>query len=282
MLKIGARYCLIAVLFCVAHVSPAQELVEKWSVKNVFMMPESAALDIKQQQIYISNVNGYAKDANGFVSKVSADGKNIELKWLAGLNSPTGMVVFDGRLYIADYDELVIVEIESKKIVARIPAPDEKPGLNDVAISSEGRVFVSGSASSRIYELDEDRLLIWKYDKQRLKNANGLLVEGDHLIHGGLHWSIFNMDTRRLIDGFKTPNPAVSDIDGITAYCGGYIVSLIEDPRLWRIDTKANSRPLSELAVDAIDIQYHQGQLYAPTVGGGLSVFELPEKGCIE
>ncbi len=282
MLKHRTAYCLVVILCCITQYSLAQELAEKWSVKNVFTMPESAALDVKQQQIYISNVNGYAKDANGFVSRVSVDGKHIELEWLTGLSSPTGMVVFDGRLYIADYDELVIVEIESKKIVARIPAPDKKPGLNDVAISSEGRVFVSGSASSSIYELDKDQLRIWKHDKQRLKNANGLLVEGDHLIHGGLHWSVFNMHTRQLIDGFKTPKPIVSDIDGITAYCGGYIVSLIEDSRLWQITAKANSRPLSELGVYAIDIQYHQGKLYAPTVGGGLSVFDLPEKDCIE
>jgi len=269
------------VLYVVPQLVFAQNLVELWSVKDLFMMPESAAYDETGKQIFVSNVNGYAKDGNGFISRVSANGKAIELKWLAGLNSPTGLVVHKGKRYVADYDELVIIDIGQKQIRNRIRTPDTQPGLNDVAISQSGQVFVSGSASMSIYTLKNDQLIVWKKDQKRLKNANGLFIKDQQFIHGGLQWPIFDLQTKKLVDGFKEPNAAIKDIDGIIAYsCGGYIVSLIDDFRLWHVEAGGGSKPLSELALDAIDIHYHKGKLYTPTVGGGLSVFELTDKDC--
>ncbi|NND00678.1 MAG: hypothetical protein HKN85_10895 [Gammaproteobacteria bacterium] len=281
-----ARLKQISRLVCViALLAPgtllADNLTELWSIKNTFVMPESAAFDGERQQIFVSNVNGYAKDDNGFVSRISADGEEVELRWLTGLHSPTGMAVHDGLLYIADFDALVIADIEQRKVRNRIPAPDARPVLNDVAISSDGQVFVSGSASRSIYFLEGDRLLVWKHDKQRLEGANGLLVQDQQLVHGGLLWSVFDLQTKELVSGFKKPDARIVDVDGITTIgCGIYIVTLIDDPRLWRVNADGSSQPLSELAIDGIDIQYHMGKLYVPTVGGGLSVFRLADHSC--
>ncbi|NND83323.1 MAG: hypothetical protein HKN50_12920 [Gammaproteobacteria bacterium] len=256
-------------------------LTERWSLQNVFLDPESAAYDAERQVVFVSNVNRYAKDNNGFVSRVSADGKQLELKWLSGLHSPTGTVAHQGKLYVADYDALVIADIDKAEVLARIPAPDDKPSLNDVAVSDDGRVFVSGSSSSTIYQLVDAELVVWKHDPERLKFANGLLVDGERLLHGGQHWSIFDLASGQLLAGLKAPPPTIKDIDGITRHpCGGYIVTLLDDARLWWVKANGDAAPLSQAEYNGIDLQQHQGTLYVPVVGGGLQVLQMTDDNC--
>jgi len=84
-----------------------------------------------------------------------------------------------------------------------------------------------------------------------------------------------------LVTDFKQPATEIRDVDGIAAYgCKNYFVSLIDDSRLWRIDADGSSQAISALSIDAIDIQFHEGILYAPTVGGGLSVFAVDADAC--
>lgn len=252
------------------------EISERWSITKKFVMPESAVFDSGSGQIFVSNVNNYAKDGNGFVSRVSADGKDIALKWLTGLNSPTGLAVKDGLLYVVDYDQLHIVDITKGKIITSADSPHEKPALNDVAISPSGRVLVSGSASAAIYELIEGQLQVWKQDKLLLKHANGLFVDNSELVFGGTHWKIFDLDSKDIAVSFTSPTPAIREIDGITSdSCGGYFITLIDDDRLWQVSASSVASPVSEQAIKGIDIDRHESRLYVPTVGGGLSVFEL-------
>ena len=125
-------------------------LSARWQTAAVFLEPESAVIDPVREVIYVSNVNQYAEDGNGFVSRVSFDGKTVDLEWLSGLNSPTGVTIFDDLLYVVDYNRLVVVDLKTETIVASYPAPEEKPALNDVVASDHG-VFVSGSLSNSIY-----------------------------------------------------------------------------------------------------------------------------------
>src|SRR6185503_17238205 len=58
--------------------------------------PESALWDREGDQYLVSNINGtpLAKDNNGFISRISPDGKVTELRWIAAgtkgvtLNAP--------------------------------------------------------------------------------------------------------------------------------------------------------------------------------------------------
>lgn len=52
----------------------AYELHELWAIEHIFSMPESAVIDAERNAIYVSNVNVYAKDGNGFISRVNLDG----------------------------------------------------------------------------------------------------------------------------------------------------------------------------------------------------------------
>jgi len=147
------KLILVSLLTVIVSCANATEatLQELWTLKGIFNQPESAAFDPVGKQIFVSNVNGYAKDGNGFVSRIALDGKQLTLKWLDGINSPTGLTVVGELLYVVDYDELLAVDIKDKSIVQRYPSPHAKPALNDVVVSGEGDIFVTGSASGAIY-----------------------------------------------------------------------------------------------------------------------------------
>ena len=104
-----------------------------WEVTGL-ANPESALPDVKAGIIYVSNVNGApdAKDGNGFISKVSLDGKMIAQKWATGLNAPKGLALAADKLYAADIDELVEIDTKDGKVTNRFPAKDAK-FLNDAA-----------------------------------------------------------------------------------------------------------------------------------------------------
>ena len=57
--------------------------------------PESVVQDPATGALYVSNIAGaiMQKDGNGFIAKLSADGKLIEREWVKGLNAPTGLAV---------------------------------------------------------------------------------------------------------------------------------------------------------------------------------------------
>lgn len=263
------------------------ELKTLWTIENTFQLPESAAFDPKRNQIYVSNIVKYAKDGTGFISRIDANGKNLELKWLAGLNSPTGLSVYQDFLYAVDMDVLLVIDLKKGQIIKKIKAPDsgKPPVLNDVAISTQGDVYVSGSASRKIYKLENGSLSIFVSDKKSLLKANGLLVDdlsgnNGHLIHGGQFWSRFSLKNATLLTATSRPSPSskLYGFDGITHDGkGGYIVTMINDSRLWRITKEGKTHPLSEEKINGIDIHFDKEsrRLFVPRVGGGLSVFQV-------
>lgn len=263
---------------------PAQSygaLTELWTLEGVFTQPESAAYDPASDTIFVSNVNGYALDGNGFVSRVKSDGSQLELKWLDGLNSPTGVTVYQNFLYVVDFNRLLKINIDSGNIIAEFEAPDEKPALNDVGVSPSGDVFVTGSASSTIYRLQENKLSVWLRDTARLKFANGLYVEEKIIIFGGKDLLAIDLNTREVSEFSSEGNlELIKDVDGIAkSACGDYWLTLIDDPRTWAVNS-SSVKPLTEDEVQGIDLSVYKNRLYVPRVGGSLSVYSIDNTSC--
>jgi sugar lactone lactonase YvrE len=158
-------------------------LEKLWEVDGL-NNPESVVYDPVNDVLYVSNVNGAPdeKDANGFISKVSLAGEVINKQWVTGLDAPKGLAIANNKLYIADIDTLVEIDIPSSSISNRYTVTDAK-FLNDVAASVRGQVFVSDMVMNRIHSLDNDRFSIW-LESPDLLNPNGLHVQGDRLIVG--------------------------------------------------------------------------------------------------
>ena len=172
----------------------ATKLWETGGFKN----PESAFFDAVAGTVYVSNVNGEgtAKDGNGFISKVSPDGKVVAMEWVTGLDAPKGLAKVGAKLYVSDIDKLAEIDIASGKVVKRYDAKDAK-FLNDVAADAEGNVYVSDMATNTIWRLSGGMFEVFLKD-DKLEGPNGLLVEGDTLLVGA--WGA-------MTDGFATKVP---------------------------------------------------------------------------
>ena len=253
--------------------------------------PECALPDAAAGVIYVSNVNGdpMGKDAKGYLAKVSMDGKKVE-KWVDGLKAPKGLAIAGGKLYTADPNELVEIDIASGKVLARHAA--EKSGLlNDVAADAAGNIYVSDTGAGGIWRLSGGKMEKWLDDKV-LAGANGLVVEGDNLIVNT--WGVLTGN------GFETSSPGrivsvslkdktiteldggkpVGNLDGFASLGGGnYIVSDWLAGKIFKFSTGGKTEPIIDLGQGNADLGYDPASkiMYVPQMmKGTLHAIQLP------
>jgi sugar lactone lactonase YvrE len=176
--------------------APAAPPVLVWEAHG-FHAPESARYDAKRKVLYISNINGdpAAKDGNGTISRLSPDGRMLQADWVTGLDAPKGLALQRDRLFVADIDTLVEIDVTNGRIVARFHAKGAK-FLNDVTAEAGGNIYVSDMQGGTVYRLHEGVLSQWlPNDKRALCSPNGLYAARDHLVVGC--WS-------QVVDEFDT------------------------------------------------------------------------------
>ena len=115
---------LIFILFSL-NLSANPLLVPAWQTGAIFDQPESVVYDAKRDVLFVSNVNGdpNGADGDGYISQVSLTGDVIKQHWLDGLNAPKGLALVSDTLYVADINELIVIDVASKKITQRYLAP---------------------------------------------------------------------------------------------------------------------------------------------------------------
>lgn len=175
---------LLAVFF--SQSTQAQQLEKVWETDKIFASPESVLYDNASGFIYVSSINGNSgdKDSNGFISRLHTDGSVRDLHWVNGLHAPKGMAVYKDRLYVADIDHLVEMDIHTGEVVRRYTSP-EAVFLNDVAAADDGTVYVSDSRANRVFRLKDGKLELWLTHPDFSK-TNGLLVRGRYLYIGSM------------------------------------------------------------------------------------------------
>jgi hypothetical protein len=190
-------YACLLILFFSEQIQ-AQQLEKIWETGKVFASPESVMYDRTSGLIYVSSINGNSgdKDGNGFISRLHPDGSVKDLYWINGLHAPKGMAVDKGRLYVADIDRLVEIDIHTGEIAGYYTSPDAV-FLNDVAAAEDGTVYVSDSRANRIFRLKEGKLELWLTHPDFSK-TNGLLVRGRYLYVGSLVIHRINRKNKRI------------------------------------------------------------------------------------
>ena len=217
----------LVLLFLITALKAQYKLEEQWATEQILKTPESVIYDEENDVLYVSNINGNPSQKNekGFISKISLDGKIIKLKWITGLNAPKGSGIYNGKLFVADIDQLVEIDIKKGDILKKYKAKGAT-FLNDVAVDTSGNVYISemSSQNSSIYIFDGKDLSVWLKGKD-INSPNGLSTEEDRLIVGN------SGDGKLKAVNFEDKSISIiadigTGIDGITKdETGNYIIS---------------------------------------------------------
>ena len=153
-----------------------------WETDTSLQTPESVLVDEARDILYVSNMNRDAavNSANGYISKVDMNGNIVELKWVEGLNGPKGMGLYENNLFVADFDALVTINIESGEIVEKIKI-EGNPELNDVTVGNDGSVYVAGFATNIIYKV-KNGVVESVFTGTQGEDFNGLWWENDRIL----------------------------------------------------------------------------------------------------
>src|SRR5918995_1981757 len=261
------KFCIAVIALAVAAGAQAAspKLVKLWETPAELKVPESVLPDLQRKFLYNSNIDGepWKKDGKGSIGKVSLDGKIIATDWVAGLSAPKGMGIRGNLLYVADLDQLVVIDIEKGQIAKKIAIPGAS-GLNDVTVDEKGVVYATDTHSRKVFALERDRPSVFL---EKLKEPNGILAHkgalyllddaGMYRVGTDRKLSPISTDIGSGVDGIEN----VSGNDFLVSRWGGTLHLVHGDgTRQLLLDTEAKK-------INTADIGYAAKQriVYVPT-----------------
>jgi gluconolactonase len=146
--------------------------------------PESAIQD-KDGNIFISEINEFGKNGDGQISKVDAKG-NVTV-FAKGMDDPKGLAIIGDKLYVADINRVLEVNKDGTWQVygAQMLFPGTPVFLNDLAADKFGNLYVSDSGNlksgGQIYKIAKGGgaiTVVVDSTNPAILAPNGLLVEG--------------------------------------------------------------------------------------------------------
>jgi sugar lactone lactonase YvrE len=255
---------------------PADAAPQIVEVKEGLATPESVLYVADQDFYLVSNINGspVEKDDNGYIAKVSADGKTVE-KWVDGtkddikLDAPKGSAILNGKLYVADITVVRVFDLATGKQEKDI-AIKGATFLNDVAADAN-RVVVTDTGvggdfkpngSAAIHEIDgrTGKVKALLADKA-LPGPNGVVIAPDGAVWVNTFGAkeIFKIEGGKKGQTLETPSGgldgmallpdgriAASSWEGKAVYAGKpgeamvVIVENVESPADFGVDGKRN------------------------------------------
>jgi hypothetical protein len=206
-----------------------------------FATPESVYYDADNDRYLVTSINGRPDDTdnNGFISWLNPDGTVKHLKWIEGapkkvkLDSPKGMTIVKGVLYVADVSVVRMFDAKSGAAKGEIKV-DGATFLNDVTSGPDGRVYVSDTGvkvgANGFEPTGTDA--VWVIEKGKAKplakttdlgRPNGLVVtdKGVLCVTFG-SGELYRIDDKgQKADAMKLPK---GQLDGIVAIGGGKLL----------------------------------------------------------
>jgi sugar lactone lactonase YvrE len=240
-----------------------------WETEKIFELPESVIYDSQNDVLYVSNITDHPfnKDGTGYISKIGLDGKIIKKKWIDSLNAPKGLTISNGKLFIADIDELVEVDISTNKITNKYKGYGSVC-MNDVTADKYGNIYVGDTYTDTIYRLNQfGQLPAWFYSPQLAPNGLHIDDEEGNLIVGSwgalmegwgtpeLKGSLksINIHTKKLKNLGKKP---IGNLDGIESDGkGAYFVTDWTGAKLYRVKKNGKFKVVADVGKGAADLE---------------------------
>jgi hypothetical protein len=251
------KYALTILMTCALFSLHAQKhsLEKIWETDSVIAVPESVLMDAKNNALYVSLIDGapWETDGRGGVGKMGLNGKGYNATWITGLSAPKGMGIFGNRLFVADINTVVIVDITKGKIEKRIII-DSASGLNDITVNEQGIVYVSDSKKGTIWKIENDKAELYM---SNLDGINGLKSIRDELFIGAGK-SFVKANAQKQITNIAELPEGIDGIEPVgngdfilTAWIG-YIFYLSADGTVETLlDTHVEKRNTADIGYDA-------------------------------
>jgi len=226
-----------------------------------FSGPEAVRYDPAQDIYFVSNFNGdVSGDANAFVSKVSADGEILDLKFMTGTHDAPfhggrGMYIVGDGLWVADAGGIHEFDRFSGEHLAYVDFSAFEPGfINDITRARDGDLYVTDTGTSVLYKVADGEVTIatetpFAANGITTNPANGRLI----LVpwSGGQEFVEWDIET----ESFTTLGPADGgeNFDGVEVFGGAVIVACQSDTSL-HVMVDGADRRVVELAGEPADI----------------------------
>lgn len=164
------------------------ELVKAWESEAVFKNPESVVYDSLRHRLYVSNYNRFpgGEVADDCISILDMEGRVVELRWITGLQAPTGLFLKGSSLYVVERDGISIFETETgalldKKVI-------DQPGfLNDVVVRHCGAIYYTDTSPRAAEQSYIGRIMVGRLDtliNESVNRSNGLSMDRNFLLLG--------------------------------------------------------------------------------------------------
>ena len=200
-------------------------LTELWRTDTVMLTCESVLYDASREVLFVSCINGAPAEKNGkgYIAMLDVNGNVKNLEWVSGLDGPKGMGIFGKQLFVADIDQLVVIDIEKAEVIEKIPVGGAS-FLNDIAIDTDGTVYFTDSDTGWIWKYKEGKMELWI--TEGLERPNGLYIEDSRVLltsSGSSDLKVIDKATGE----YKTVTTDIGHGDGVefTGKEGHYIVT---------------------------------------------------------
>jgi sugar lactone lactonase YvrE len=165
-------------------------MAKAWETEQVFLTPESVFYDAERDLLYVTSFDmryAASEEPTGYISKMSLEGEVLDLEWVAGLNAPTGMGIWEDKLYTTERGILTEIDLDAGVVSNRYPI-EGSDFLNDLVIGPDGSIYMSDTRpsshiDSRIYRFKDGEVEVW-LDTDEIDRANGLWIHDGELIVG--------------------------------------------------------------------------------------------------
>ena len=251
--------------------------------------PESVRYDPELDLFFVSNFNGEAAgDANGFVSKVSAEGEILELRFMEGserwpLHGGRGMYIDSRGLWLVDAGGVHLFDRNSGDQLDFVDFSEFEPGFpNDIVVTADGSLYVTDTGKSRVYRVSSGAVSL---AVETTMAPNGITINpanGQLLMvpwTGPLEIVAWDIETNSLTSIGKLDGGG--NYDGVEVWKGSIITTSQEDTSLHimvdgvdrraielpgnpadiGIDTKRNRVAVPYVGLNRVDIISLDGQL---------------------
>jgi sugar lactone lactonase YvrE len=204
------------------------QVTKVWEIDTVCKGAECVVYDNIRNCLYVSNFNKFPGDGSNYnedcISKVSIDGKIMEKSFINNLSSPTGMCIYNDRLYIVERFGIVVANLANRTVETRYRIRNGG-FLNDICIDSSGIIYVTDSDSAAVYSIKNGKVEQWLKSPD-ISNPNGIILDGNNLIigvNGDNYLKSISISDKK-ISNIAAMGPGI--IDGIKKHGNDYFVSL--------------------------------------------------------